>query len=202
MDLYEVLGLTASASAADIKRQYKRLANQHHPDKPEGNAEKFKAIKQAYEVLSDKAARQQYDETGEIAGNQETQMIINTLMGLFDSIFENGYISDGYVAEAKSINTRQIIRAISSVDNMRSKVANLERLLGKVECSEGENLVEVLLAAKIKDAKGQLKHIELNKRVLEQVDELLGTYSDVASVMAGVDLLDDDPLGNITQVTP
>jgi curved DNA-binding protein len=60
MDYYSILGVAKSASQDDIKRAYRKLAMQHHPDKG-GDEAKFKQINEAYSVLSDPAQRAQYD---------------------------------------------------------------------------------------------------------------------------------------------
>lgn len=62
-DLYQILGVDRSATDDEIKRAYRRLASQHHPDKG-GDKERFQEIQQAYAVLSDAAQRQQYDNPG------------------------------------------------------------------------------------------------------------------------------------------
>ena len=61
---YEVLGLRPDASAADIKKAYRRLARKYHPDvSREPDAEsKFKAVQEAYDILGDEDARKEYDE--------------------------------------------------------------------------------------------------------------------------------------------
>lgn len=64
-DLYQRLGLARGASPDDIKKAYRTLAREHHPDKG-GNPEKFKAIQEANEVLSDERRRQIYDMTGNV----------------------------------------------------------------------------------------------------------------------------------------
>ena len=61
-DFYKILGVAKDASDADIKKAYRKLARQHHPDTNSGNAEsekKFKDISEAYSVLSDPDERQQ-----------------------------------------------------------------------------------------------------------------------------------------------
>ena len=64
-DLYEILGVGKTASKDEIKRAYRKLAHEHHPDKGSGEAEKFKELNQAYEVLSDETKRAQYDQFGQ-----------------------------------------------------------------------------------------------------------------------------------------
>lgn len=63
--LYSVLGLDKGASADEIKKAYRKKALELHPDKPTGDAEKFKEVNAAYEVLSDAQKKQQYDELGD-----------------------------------------------------------------------------------------------------------------------------------------
>ncbi len=65
-DYYEVLGISKSASAAEIKRAFRNLAMQFHPDrnKKEGAEEKFKEVNEAYEILSDQEKKSIYDKYG------------------------------------------------------------------------------------------------------------------------------------------
>jgi len=64
-DLYRRLGLNRGASPDEIKKAYRALAREHHPDKG-GDPEEFKAIQEAHEVLSDDRRRQIYDMTGNV----------------------------------------------------------------------------------------------------------------------------------------
>nr|MDT0663979.1 DnaJ domain-containing protein [Micromonospora sp. DSM 115978] len=64
-DYYAALGVPKDASAADIKKAYRRLARELHPDKNPGDAKaeaRFKEISEAYDVLSDESRRREYDE--------------------------------------------------------------------------------------------------------------------------------------------
>jgi curved DNA-binding protein len=66
-DYYQILGVTKNADESEIKRAYRRLARQYHPDKNPGNQaaeNKFKDINEAYEVLGDAQNRAKYDQLG------------------------------------------------------------------------------------------------------------------------------------------
>src|ERR1041385_8195116 len=66
-DYYEILGVPRTASEADIKKAFRKLAREHHPDVAKNKKqaeEKFKEINEAYEVLGDPAKRKKYDELG------------------------------------------------------------------------------------------------------------------------------------------
>src|ERR1051325_4223767 len=64
-DYYAVLGVSASATQDEIKKQYRKLAAKHHPDKNAGDpkaADRFKEISEAYQVIGDADKRKQYDQ--------------------------------------------------------------------------------------------------------------------------------------------
>lgn len=62
--LYDLLGVAPSASEAELKKAYRKLALKYHPDKPTGDTEKFKEISEAFDILSDADKRQVYDDYG------------------------------------------------------------------------------------------------------------------------------------------
>jgi molecular chaperone DnaJ len=68
-DFYAVLGVPKTATAAEIKRAYRKLAREHHPDKNPDDAKaeaRFKEVSQAYDVLSDETRRREYDEARDL----------------------------------------------------------------------------------------------------------------------------------------
>ena len=66
-DYYEVMGVPKNATEEEIKKAYRKLAKQYHPDLHPGDKEaeaKFKELNEAYEVLSDKEKKARYDQFG------------------------------------------------------------------------------------------------------------------------------------------
>ncbi len=103
-DYYDVLGIARNANEADIKKSFRRLAMKHHPDRNAGNSkeseEKFKEIKEAYEVLSNPQTRSSYDQFGHAGVNPGAQGfggggfnfedIFGDMGGIFGDIFGGG----------------------------------------------------------------------------------------------------------------
>ncbi len=94
-DYYEVLGISKSASASDIKKAYLRLAKQYHPDKNKGDIKaenSFKEINEAYEILKDSQKRAAYDQFGHNSvnfGGGSGAASGFTQNANFESIFDN-----------------------------------------------------------------------------------------------------------------
>ncbi len=103
-DFYEILGVSKSASAAEIKKAYRKKAIQFHPDKNPGdeNAEKqFKKAAEAYEILSDQDKRSKYDQFGHAAfdGSQgfgSGGMNMDDIFSQFGDIFGSAFGGGGF----------------------------------------------------------------------------------------------------------
>lgn len=98
-DYYDILGVKRNSSQEEIKKAYKRLAFEYHPDRNPGNPtaeERFKNINEAYQVLSNPDKRAQYDSFGHISGegffsDVDFSRNFNDLFGnLFDEVFNVG----------------------------------------------------------------------------------------------------------------
>jgi molecular chaperone DnaJ len=99
-DFYKILGIGKSASGDEIKKKYRSLARELHPDKTKGDAvmeEKFKAVSEAYDILSDGKKRAEYDQARDMferGGMRAPQGGQNFQGGDFNDIFGGGNPQD------------------------------------------------------------------------------------------------------------
>ena len=97
-DFYDILGIAKSASAEELKKAYRKIAMQYHPDRNPGNKEaeeKFKEAAEAYEILSDSEKKAQYDRFGHAAfqgaaGRGGGGMDMNDIFSQFGDMFDGG----------------------------------------------------------------------------------------------------------------
>ncbi|MGE0770950.1 MAG: molecular chaperone DnaJ [Cyclobacteriaceae bacterium] len=133
-DYYEILGVGRNASAEEIKKAYRKVAIQFHPDKNPGNKEaedKFKEAAEAYEVLSDQNKRAQYDRFGHSrpgGGGFGHEMNMEDIFSQFGDIFGGGSPFDSFFGGGGG-RTRQ-----RKGSNLRIKLKlNLEEIANGVE---------------------------------------------------------------------
>ncbi|MBN2851361.1 MAG: molecular chaperone DnaJ [Clostridia bacterium] len=117
-DYYEVLGINKNASDEEIKKAYRKLAKQHHPDlnKDEKAEDNFKQVSEAYEVLSDAKKRAQYDRFGHEGLNQNGGSGFGQggfgfdFGDIFDSFFGGGFSQTRRNGPSKGADIREHTR--------------------------------------------------------------------------------------------
>lgn len=137
-DYYEILGVTKSATAEEIKKAYRKVAIQFHPDKnPDDKAaeEKFKEAAEAYEVLSNADKRAQYDRFGHnrpgMGGGYSHEMNMEDIFSQFGDIFGGGSPFDSFFGGGGGRSTSRRGRKGS---NLRIKLKlSLEEIANGVE---------------------------------------------------------------------
>jgi molecular chaperone DnaJ len=92
---YDILGVEKSASKEDIKKAFRKLAHQYHPDKNKGDDSKFKEVNEAYQVLSDDKKRADYDRFGSAGGPGAGGFDPSGFGGFDFSGFQNGNFDMG-----------------------------------------------------------------------------------------------------------
>ncbi|MCH7472392.1 DnaJ domain-containing protein [bacterium] len=119
VDLYGILGVSRGASQEEMKKAYRRLARQHHPDvnSDPAAAERFKEINLAYEVLSDPAKRRQYDTFGTTGGPGRPGdpfggVGFGSVGDIFDFFFGGGFADAGATRQRNYIAGEDVHRAV------------------------------------------------------------------------------------------
>lgn len=143
-DHYATLGVARSASADEIKRAYRRLASQHHPDKG-GDVKKFQEIEQAYRILSDPQQRERYDNPQpDFSGFQ-----FNNSGFDFDNIFNIFGARFGHPGQQRRPNYARMTLWISLYD-----AATGGRRTVSVGTPTGTSTVEIDIPLGIEDGQG------------------------------------------------
>lgn len=134
-NFYEILGVQENASAEDIKKAYRKLAVQYHPDKNPGDKEaeeKFKSIADAYDTIGDESKRAKYDHQRKFGNTNQQQgpgfdffrdaMFSQGWSGAFDEMFGGGGVRKGSDIMAQvAINMKEAYTGTSRDINLNGK---------------------------------------------------------------------------------
>lgn len=152
VDYYQLLGVSRDASEAEIKKAYRRLAMEYHPDRTNGDpaaTEKFKELTEAYEVLRDPEKRRRYDRFGEAAvrgqggfggfAHVDLSEALNIFMrdfglGGFDSVFGGGRRSHRTVRRGQDIRVTLPL-TLEDVAHGATKKLKLKTLVACDDCA-------------------------------------------------------------------
>jgi len=178
MNPYTILEVSPQASEDEIKKKFRILAQRYHPDRADGDEEKFKQINLAYSVLSDPVRRKQFDTTGKYDMNPNLRdeamnnlaRIINIFMEQIDPELGNLVISMKMdVEREKSYLREQISICIASINKLEKFLIKIKRK------KEGENILKGFIATQIKQREDNIKN---HNRVLEVCDKMLEILDD------------------------
>lgn len=181
MSHYETLGVTGDATAADIKKAWRRKSSAAHPDKAGGSHEAMSKINLAYEVLIDEERRKHYDETGEnevtppfdVAARaqllQNFMMIVDDAPDNCDLVFE----TDRFMQQ------KQAKIALDKID-LKKQIGKLTRRANRILMRAGgkDNFLVGAINARIELTKPALEALEQEMDLLERAREMLRDYRD------------------------
>lgn len=178
MSLYELLGVKKDATIDTIAKAYKKAAMKHHPDRG-GDEETFKAVKEAYEVLSDPERRAEYDRTGQTKQQMTARAaamegIAQMMADAMDNV-DTEY-SDVFKACRDQIH-QKVREQISRRDMLRNKIEKRQKALKRIIFNgEGEDIASRAIEYDIVQIEGQLKRAEAAVDVMNEMLVLLQTY--------------------------
>ncbi len=178
-NLYDILGLSENATFEEIKSKYKSLAQQHHPDKG-GDAEFFKEIKNAYEVLSDPARRKKYDTTGqyEHAPNIRNESL-DHLGRLFFNIVPNINVDiDDLVLIMKNETRREKENISNNINICNGHIEKLNKVINKIikKNGDGENILQMFAENQLKMRLNELDNFKRQIEIMNKAIEILEDY--------------------------
>lgn len=144
MNPYDVLGVEKGASYQEIKKKWRKLSHELHPDKNEDekNAmEDFQELQRAWDILRDPILRKMYDDKGRVEENKVEQSIYNEIHTYFFNC-----VNKTENAHEKDIIAIMLMDIEDAMDNARGKdveidraISNLMKLKGKIKRKDGNN---------------------------------------------------------------
>jgi len=134
MDYYSTLGINKNASQDEIKKAYKKMSMQHHPDRTGGDDSKFKEINEAYQTLNDPKKKQMYDQFGTADPRQRSYNSQNyefnfngSPFGGMDEIFEQMFGGSPFGnRRARANRPIQVAVDVTLEDVLRGKTVGME----------------------------------------------------------------------------
>lgn len=181
MDLYEILGIAKNATIEEIKKAYRKLSQECHPDKPTGSHDKFVAIVQAYEVLKNPQQREHYDNTGTFGGKEAASpetIAINMLQNALKSIIDYYGARLKYVDVIDEVNSKLdegIANSKDKIQQAEARLVDLNDLRARTSHTDEIDLIGGLIDNNIKSAQGEITFMEKNIQGLKKAKEILKT---------------------------
>jgi curved DNA-binding protein CbpA len=163
-NLYVVLGVERTATRKQIQTAYRRKAKQYHPDKG-GDADAFKAIQQAWDVLGDEVRRKQYDETGSIENHidQGDALLHQELFSLLTQLLSQS-ISVEHIDIMESVRTHLDVsrrQCFARIEQNEQDVKKRRQVVSRLSRATGDNFLTSGL-------QGQIVEIESNTSLMRQ----------------------------------
>lgn len=178
-NLYDTLGVERTASQADIRKAYRSRAQQLHPDKENGDKDKFQKLQKAYDILSDASRRQKYDETGSVGeGPTVEEEASRGMVQIFEQVLDNEdeettNLIDRCKKQAQFLKQR----VIDERTQCQRKIAKRERALHRLRPNaDVTDTIGMALHHQIGALKNQLEHHKFVEQVFDRILEMIGKY--------------------------
>lgn len=179
MDLYSDLGVGDDANDEEIKKAYRKRANETHPDKG-GNPDEFNKVAKAYRVLSDPKKRSLYD-AGEDADDCDSSNEEKVIREILETIFFEHVVrpnfknTDVLKLMRKSIDKR-VQELSNEIDDLKMVISNLKDIKERIKTKDGKpNFLQTGCDARIAQSEREIKAAQQKKEFFKMAwDELQG----------------------------
>ena len=180
---YTTLGLTATATLAEIKTAYRKLASEHHPDKG-GDKALMQAVNAAYEVLSDPRRRELYD----LGGEDYEEELLGFLVDAFREVIRRHITNPGFrpqniVACVLRELDADIADLYMSINSLTESLDNLRMLKSRVSLKEGRNVYAAVLEEEMAGLQGRAANMKERVATLNLVRKMAVEYEDKLAAM-------------------
>lgn len=180
-DPYKMLGVERNASPFEVKAAYRFMAQAFHPDKQDGDEEKFKNIKLAYEVLSDPDRRAHYDANGvdseQKDGEAEALNMLAHLLRCSIEAAEDSVAPVDYVAQMRRVIDHKMQEALNTAANIDRTIARRIHEASRIRRkSDGPNLLAQIIEHDIAGLVTTAKSALRSKALYEQMRAKLEDY--------------------------
>ncbi|HEV7253016.1 MAG TPA: DnaJ domain-containing protein [Mesorhizobium sp.] len=194
--LYDLLGLDPSATASEVKLAYRLIAKRHHPDLG-GDPERFVALTQAYDVLSDAERRKLYDATGRFdaaAADNRQRDVILTLSSALDLVLSKSRLpieNTDIVGEMRKLVETGRLILTEELAEIEERLASLERARERIKRKDQkENLFVLVIDGQIKtlaEARDSKRRVhDTQSRALDELERYDSVVDVIRSVQSGL----------------
>lgn len=177
--LYEMLGVAVDATEAQIKRAYRKHAKKNHPDRG-GDADKFREVTHAYEVLTDPVRRKRYDETGQGGDPKQAEAVQKQMVMMSQIIIQaiqaNPMGCNPIQSGRDILNSKiQQLKRVAEID--RDQARRIRHMASNViRTGEGENIVAAVLESHASGGDSHADTLDAEAEGLRQVLTLFDDY--------------------------
>lgn len=177
MTLYEILGVPENATPEQIKAAYRKLVQKWHPDRKDGNAEKFHQVQRAYDILMGEHTRELYDATGShTTPDDERTAALTEVSGLLFTVIEQAETDDILAIMRRVIKDKQK-KIAADIVQTRQEIRRYARVTKRLKVAAGKkNILAEMLAAATRKAEMSITLQEQYKRRGDLMLEILADY--------------------------
>jgi curved DNA-binding protein CbpA len=173
-NFYAELGVSRDATAAQIKAAFHKNAKAHHPDRPNGNAEKMARVNRAYEVLSDPDQRKRYDETGSVQREQTRE---EQVRAVFLQVVGSVSIEGGNIVSNARRAFNNAIKEGDKAQRWNKRVlAMVVKRMSAVWTKQPENLILQVVEARVAEGKAHVARVDDDLALLKDARRMLDAY--------------------------